>query len=276
MTSIGYMMDDELSNRRGTRHAGASTFTLRFPDDPGDLNQDEEWFEVELDGAWRRYRLHDYDEIFQIPGLYEALVYEALECRSPSRLVGLFKHTLDNWPINLADMRVLDVGAGNGIVGQRLREFGVERVIGVDIIPEAADAAARDYPGAYDDYLIADLTALTSDQIERLQTARLNCLTTVAALGFGDIPPRAFANAFNLIETPGWMAFTIKEDFLDDDQSGFARLIKAMTTEGVINTEAQLRIMHRRSLAGDRLFYLAIIARKLGNVSESMLRRVER
>ena len=52
-------------------------------------------------------------------------------------------------------------------------------------------------------------------------------MTTVAALGFGDIPPAAFVGAFNLIETPGLLAFTIKDDFLgDDDPSGFSGLIQ--------------------------------------------------
>ena len=39
-------------------------------------------------------------------------------------------------------------------------------------------------------------------------------MTTVAALGFGDIPPDAFAAAFNLVEDGGHVAFTIKEDFI--------------------------------------------------------------
>jgi hypothetical protein len=48
-------------------------FTIRFPERLPSCDQDEEWFEVLLDGEWRRYRLHDYAELFEVPGLYEAL-----------------------------------------------------------------------------------------------------------------------------------------------------------------------------------------------------------
>ena len=45
-------------------------------------------------------------------------------------------------------------------------------------------------------------------------------MTSVAALGFGDVPPEVFTAAFDLVEDGGWVAFTIKEDFLDggDDE----------------------------------------------------------
>ena len=43
---------------------------------------------------------------------------------------------------------------------------------------------------------------------------------TVAALGYGDIPPQAFAEAFNLISDHGWVAFNIKDRFLQEEKSG--------------------------------------------------------
>ena len=89
-------------------------------------------------------------------------------------------------------------------------------IVGVDIIEEAAEAAERDRPGVYDDYVVVDLTDRRADDPRDALGARgFNCLTTVAALGFGDIPPEAFATAFNLVEpTAAWVAFNIKERFL--------------------------------------------------------------
>ncbi|MFG0329403.1 MAG: class I SAM-dependent DNA methyltransferase [Phycisphaerales bacterium] len=256
-------------------------FTFRFPSDPDGLDQDQEWFELQRDedGAdadWERLRIHDYDKLFATPGLYEALVYDTLKCRSPRRLVALLREVLDNWPTSPGDLRVLDLGAGNGIVGERLREANAKTVVGIDILPEAKAAAVRDYPDAYDEYLIADLTELTEGQQRTLREANFNALTTVAALGFGDIPPRAFANAFNYVSTPGWIAFTIKEDFLSDgDESGFSGLMKTMLRERIINLEGQLRMFHRESLAGEKLFYLGVVARKLRDIPEDAIRRAE-
>ena len=42
-----------------------------------------------------------------------------------------------------AQLRVLDVGAGNGMVGEELDRMGAKHIVGVDIIPEAAEAAQR-------------------------------------------------------------------------------------------------------------------------------------
>jgi hypothetical protein len=47
------------------------------------LSQDEEWFEILIDGKWQRRRLHDYHELYNIPGLYEALFNKALKTSSP-------------------------------------------------------------------------------------------------------------------------------------------------------------------------------------------------
>src|SRR5690606_22088734 len=142
----------------------------------------------------------------------------------------------------------------------------------VDLLEEAALAAERDRPEAYDEYLVADLCALNDRQAARLERAKLNCLVTVAALGFGDTPPGAFAAAFNAIESTGWVAMAIKEDFLSgDDDSGFSRLLRSMMSEGIIEVESQRRYCHRLSMAGEMLFYLGIIARKQADIPKSLL-----
>ena len=161
----------------------------------------------------RRIRFHDYHEIFKIPGLYEQLFYEELKCDSPRTIAGLIGEQVDN--DTAADLRVLDVGAGNGMVGEELDRMGAKHIVGVDIIEEAAEAAERDRPGIYDDYFVVDLTDIPADDQRALEEHRFNCLTTVAALGFGDIPPEAFAAAYNLVEDGGLIAFNIKERFVD-------------------------------------------------------------
>jgi len=71
-----------------------------------------------------------------------------------------------------ASLTALDLGAGNGIVGEELRAIGVSSIVGVDLLPEASAAAKRDRPTVYDDYLVADLTALTAPERERLARSR--------------------------------------------------------------------------------------------------------
>lgn len=88
-------------------------------------------------------------------------------------------------------------------------------------------------------------------------------MTTVAALGFDDMPPHVFAAAYNLISTPGLVAFTIKEDFVAKrDLSGFSSLIHRMCDEKIVRPLAKERYRHRFSVQGEPLYYVAFVAER--------------
>jgi predicted TPR repeat methyltransferase len=243
---------------------------IRFPGD--DVSQDQEWCEIVVNGTTERIRFHDYHKVYPIPGLYERVFYEKLECNSPYRVAGLLKQVLDEYDESAEDLRFFDVGAGNGMVGEELAELGVKYLVGLDIIPEAKVATERDRPGLYDDYLVSDLTDLPEPDEKKLRRMGLNAMSTVAALGFGDIPARAFIKSLDVLETPAWLAFNIKEDFLEErDTSGFSRLVRQLMREGVLRVEAYQRYRHRLSLAGEPLYYVAMVARKVTDLPDHHL-----
>lgn len=240
-----------------------STTEIALPPRDVSLKQDREWCVVEVDGRWRKIRFHDYDEIYAIPGLYETLFYEVLKCTSPAKIREMLQCCIHEVGIAPGDLRVLDLGAGNGMVGEELARLGVRRLIGVDIIQAAARAARRDRQDLYDDYFVLDMADPSESELLRFESFELNCLTCVAALGFGDIPPAAFANAFNLILRGGWVAFNIKSDFLESDHpSGFASLIRRMIDDGVITIRTGDRYEHRQATSGDPLLYTAFVGIK--------------
>jgi SAM-dependent methyltransferase len=227
------------------------------------LSQDREWCVVEVDGRWRKIRFHDYDEIYAVPGLYETLFYDVLKCDSPKTIRQMLQRCIREARVAPGDLRALDLGAGNGMVAEELASFGVRRIVGVDILQAAADAALRDRREVYDDYFVLDMSDLSDRERLRFESLELNCLTCVAALGFGDIPPAAFANAYNLIEQGGWVAFNIKSDFLESgDPCGFARLIRRMIDGGVISVRAGQQYEHRLATNGEPLLYKAIVGIK--------------
>jgi predicted TPR repeat methyltransferase len=241
---------------------------VRFPELAPGVEQDQEWCELGSDGDARRIRFHDYAEIYSVPGLYERLFYDVLKCCSPQAVCQMLAEQLD--ANARRELRALDLGAGNGMVGEELACIGVESIVGVDIIDEAARAAARDRPGLYDDYYVLDLTDVPAPVLAELEKRRFNCLATVAALGFGDIPPEAFAVAYNLVEDGGWIAFNIKERFLAKDSgksSGFADLIGRMLADGTLELRAERSYRHRLSMTGEPLRYVAMVARKRADVS---------
>jgi SAM-dependent methyltransferase len=251
--------------------ATEADFEVELPE-VGQLGQDEEWCEILVGGERRRIRFHDYHEIYDVPGFYERLFYDKLECQSPRVIRTLLARALTELGTEPGELRVLDVGAGNGIVGEELRELGAGAVYGIDIIKEAAAAAHRDRPGVYERYLVADLTDLARDERDTLAGANLNTMTTVAALGFDDIPPHAFAVAYNLISTPGLVAFTLKEEFVTKrDSSGFSNLIRRMFDEEVIRPLSKERYRHRLSVQGEPLYYVAFVAEKVRDISPAWL-----
>lgn len=242
------------------------------PNEPFQLAQDEAYFFLETAEGEQKIRFHDYAEIYRHTGLYEQLFYQRLKCQSPQKVGALLKKTVEESGASFTQLRVLDVGAGNGMMGEILMEYGVARLVGIDILPEAKHAAERDRPAVYDEYLVVNLTVMQPEELIRLQQWHFDCMTTVAALGFGDIPPKAFANAFNLIEENGWIAFNIKETFLSQkDNSGFSTFIKRLILSDYLNLYHLERYRHRLSIDGMPIYYYAIIGRKMRQIEEEFM-----
>ena len=248
-------------------------YRIQFPrTETHKISQDEVSFFLIEKGGKSRIRFHDYKKIYQSPGLYEQIFYDRLKCNSPRKVVEILKHAVAASESNFTELRVLDFGAGNGIVGEVLKEYGVARLIGADIIPEARESAFRDRPGIYDAYYVADFTALNDEQIAELSEWQLNCLTTVAALGFGDIPPDAFFQAMQLVQEGGWVAFNIKETFLDNsDDSGFSRLIRELIFSEYLDIHHLERYRHRLSMEGVPLYYFALVVQKTAEIPKDFL-----
>ena len=238
---------------------------LSLPDLRGaDVAQGEEWADVTVNGERQRIRFHDYPAIFNIPGLYEEIFYERLGCDSPRKVTHLLRDLLADHRVPMADVRVLDIGAGNGMVGDELRALGVQNVTGVDILPEARDATFRDRPGVYDAYIVADLANLGEDHERAIRARNPNCLTMVAAMGVQDIQTGTLIKGLDLIDAPGWAAFTVREDIMRQDHaSGFAGLMDTLEQDGRLLTEVFWRYRHRYLATGEPVYYCAIIVRKL-------------
>jgi len=247
---------------------------IQFPKpESSNLNQDQAYFYLQEGDDQRKIRFHDYDKIYQVQGLYEQIFYDRLKCTSPEKVATILEASLKQSEDNLSELRVLDFGAGNGMMGEALKKHGVSRLIGVDIIPDAYEATVRDRPGLYDAYYVEDFTQLSETKKEDIASWQCDCMVTVAALGFGDIPTKAFIEAFNIIKTKGWIAFNIKETFFDaSDASGFSTLIRELIFSKYIDVYHIERYRHRLSIEGEPLYYFAIAGRKNADVSHDFLK----
>jgi SAM-dependent methyltransferase len=246
---------------------------IQFPKpESSTLNQDEAYFYLQGSGGQRKIRFHDYDDIYQVQGLYEQVFYDRLKCTSPAKVTSILESSVKQSEDNFTELRVLDLGAGNGMMGEELKKHGVSRLIGIDIIPEAYDATVRDRPGLYDAYYVEDFTKLAEEKKEDIASWQCDCMVTVAALGFGDIPTSAFIEAFNVIKGQGWVAFNIKETFLNNsDESGFSKMIRELIFSKYLDVYHIERYRHRLSIEGEPLYYFAIAGRKNADVPPEFL-----
>jgi trans-aconitate methyltransferase len=243
-------------------------YKVVYPDNVCELDQNEEYFTVVTDDGSERLRIHDYDKVYKLPGLYEEVVYDHLKCDSPRMICTLLEQEIDAAGGPNGEMRALDFGAGNGIAGECLADkFDCNALVGLDIIPEARDAAHRDRPGIYDAYYAMDLSEPSDKDMEALDKWNFNILLTVAALGYGDIPTQGFINAFNLVETDGWIAFNIKDRFLSkDDDTGYHDTLNAVMGDSIEALKIH-HYCHRQSMSGDPLHYYAVVGRKKGDIA---------
>jgi len=245
-------------------------YPLRFPaSETRSLQQNQAFFYLHENDAEVIIRFHDYAEIYKRPGLYEQLFYERLKCNSPQKAHDILNKVLRENRVEPGELRLLDLGAGNGMVGEL---FQVSRTVGIDICHEAKQACERDRPGAYDAYYVVDLCDLDTATAGQLRDWQLDSLTCIAALGFGDISTRAFATAFNLIQSEGWICFNVKETFLQEsDQSGFSMLVKQLLITDVLEVHHLERYRHRVSIDGTPLYYYMLAGKKRYDITEQVL-----
>lgn len=250
-------------------------YRIQFPvAESSNLTQDEAYFFLWEGKKKRKIRFHDYDEIYKVPGLYEQLFYDRLKCQSPKKVAEILESSVAQSNQNFSELRVLDLGAGNGMMGEELKRYGVSRLVGVDIIRDAELATERDRPSVYDAYYTEDFTRLKPAIRDEIASWSLDCLTTIAALGFGDIPPEAFIQAFNIIQSEGWVAFNIKETFLaKSDTSGFSNMMRELIFSEYLDLYHLERYRHRLSIDGRPLYYFAIAGRKTADIPKKFLKQ---
>ncbi len=106
---------------------------IQFPKpESSNLNQDEAYFYLQGSGGQRKIRFHDYDEIYQVQGLYKQVFYDRLKCTSPAKVATILESAVKQSQDNFSELRVLDLGIGNGMMGEELKKHGLSRLIGVD------------------------------------------------------------------------------------------------------------------------------------------------
>ena len=193
-------------------------------------------------------------------------------------LVQLLKQHLSSGIDSLPNgpLAILDVAAGNGIVGSELRKQlgenpGIGTLVGIDLLQSARTATLRDRPDIYDQFLVADLIQPDERYLTQLKRFTFNVVTICAALGPGkdDLPLEAFDSAIDFLSVGGLLLFTVNEAnrrpsdparwtiFLDGIRDG-----RGTHRKDMIQIEKQ-RYNHRKTVQGEWIDYSALIYRRI-------------
>lgn len=236
----------------------AATFRIEFPTQPPGAAGEELIDVAFADGRAERLRLHEYDRLYAVPGLYEAVVQERLECRAPTVVAALLASGAERLGWEPGDVRVLDLGAGNGVSGEAQAAAGLRPVAAVDILPAAREAALRDRPGLYDTYLAADLTDLSPQAEAGLRAHEPNAIALVGAVGGDHLPPAALREALELLAPgPALLAYVIDPEH----GSALEATLAGLAAEGRLRELARETYRHRRTAAGGERHWDAVLAR---------------
>jgi hypothetical protein len=189
--------------------APARRFTARLADQ-ADPEIGREVIRVSHDdGRTEELFLHDYERLYSLPGVYEEIVQDRLRCRSPQEVAALLASAVDALGWDRAEIRAIDLAAGNGVSGEALAAEGLRAVLGTDIVPSARDAALRDRPELYGAYLTLDLLQLTDEQRDAVAALNANALNCVAPVGSeaGQLPAQVLVEAAKLLAADSLVAY---------------------------------------------------------------------
>jgi predicted TPR repeat methyltransferase len=223
---------------------------------------DEEDVEVRFaDGRREQVRVQDYERVFAVRGLYEAIVVAKLRCRSPDRVASMLASAAQRLGRPAQSVRVLDLGAGNGVSGEALAAHDLRPVVAIDIEPAARAAALRDRPNMYDTYLTADLLALTPTQAQAIRALTPNALACVGAIGLGHVPPAALPAALELLADDSLLAYTVAATRGATDAAEISVRLDSIQSQWLVEELTRERYRHRLTVTGRPIWWEAVIAR---------------
>jgi len=206
-------------------------------------------------------RLHEYDRVYAVPGLYEEVVQRQLECLSPQVLADALVACAARSGLAPEDLRVFDLAAGNGVTGEELAQRGVTELVGSDNIPEAQEAAQRDRPGLYSAYVVGDIDH-TPELRELVRSHSLNALVCAGALGLGHISAASFDRLWSEFPAGSLFSASVEESLAEPGGSDFGDYIAELDAGDEAEILQRERFRHRSLMGGGEVHYLAVVARK--------------
>ncbi|NES21545.1 MAG: methyltransferase domain-containing protein [Symploca sp. SIO3E6] len=111
------------------------------------------------------------------------------------------------------DARILDAGAGTGMVGEALAELGYTNLTAIDLSEQMLEAAREKqvYQTLYRDNLEAPVNCSTPSSFD--------AIISVGVFTFGHAQPKALLNLDTLLVSGGFFVLTVRVDYHDNNET---------------------------------------------------------
>ena len=154
---------------------GAAIRDVSLPDAASQNGKEAGYCLVDDGGTWRQIRLRGDARLWEWPGIFERLVRTpAARKRAGCALPPARPPAPRRRQARPADLRAIDLGAGNGWMGEELVVARHARwSSGSMRSTAAAIAAERDHPDVYQSYLVLDMRRLSEGAARRPDELRL-------------------------------------------------------------------------------------------------------
>ncbi|XP_067656481.1 methyltransferase-like protein 27 [Haliotis asinina] len=119
-----------------------------------------------------------------------------------------------------SSVKVLDVGAGTGFVGMKLKALGFTYVDALDPAQKMLDVAKT--KNVYRHLICA---FMDKNRVEEIETDFYDCVTATAAFNEGLIPCNAFPQLIRILKPGGRIVFTVPQMHVDNAVEYRGRLI---------------------------------------------------
>jgi SAM-dependent methyltransferase len=240
-----------------------ATHFISTPNLHQNLELNEEFVNVELkNGESRIVYLHNYSDIFPHPGLFEDIFIHLLKSNSHNEICDSFVEILRTNGTNPSQLQVLELAAGNGVTGECFRKAGFRTIIGLDILECARDAALRDRPSVYSDYIVENIDSPQLDERHPDWNQLFDVAIVVAAIGMGHLNANALRKAFSFLKPDGYFVFNIYSRLFNcEPKTEFDYLISELSDNNMICLRKEYR--HRKSVDGSDVMYSIFVIKKI-------------
>lgn len=179
---------------------------------PGISHQESQ----ELYNIWAR--MGTYDKLCLTP----ETKYKNAHDQLIAGVLSLFPHD--------RDVRILDVGAGTGIIGERLRDIGFRNVDGLDASAEMLKAAEQ--KGVYKRYIHG---IFTDEPIAGIADDTYDLIVMCGVCGPGAVPVEAFQEAVRIVKPNGHIVNCLRAEYLEtcpEYRGRWEPFVSRLTEEG--------------------------------------------